>query len=209
VMGTSMFLEDFAPVAVHYRRLWCGQPAALWGAGDPSALISNNQGVQTTKVADILAEHGVTPVSQSHANSVEAQFGAIQSLGRYMRRLALDGDPAFLVNPRGMLISVERGVVKHTPMEFVADGFEAGFVWSDRVIAGQKAGIRQAKNDGLYDHAQRALHYGVLAYEPAQPTKEDAAKQQRRDIRRAQVDDDPDDRPRRVMRVGSAGRGGY
>jgi len=207
VMGTKMFLEDFAPIVDTYRRQWCPNPLDIWAAGDPSALDSNNQGVRTTKVRDVLADHGIFPQSQPFANSVEAQFNAIQSVGRFMRRIALDGQPAFQVNPRAMLVSVEQGQVKHTPMPFVADAFEAGFVWSDKAALGMKAGIRQAKNDGLYDHGQRALNYGVIAFEPAQPTQVTLAKQERRELKRAQMDHDPaDGRRGRNVRIG---RGGY
>lgn len=203
VMGQSMFLEDFAPVAAHYRHLWCPSPLTIWGVGDPSALVSNNQGVQTTKVADILAGHQVHLQSQAHANTLEAQFGAIQAMGRYMRRMAMDGHPALAVNPRAVLVSVEQGVVRHQPMAFVADGFEAGFVWSDRAIPGLKAGMRQAKNDGLYDHAQRSINYLMIAHEPAQPTQASVKRTEAQALRRAQHE------PERVVHEAGRRRGGY
>ena len=205
VMGSGMFLEDFAPVVAHYRRLWCPNPLRIDATGDPSALDSNNQGVRTTAVRDILAGHGIYPSSRPYANTVEAQFNAIQTIGAFMRRLALDGGHAFQVNPRAVLVSVERGEVKHTAMPFLVDGFEAGFVWSDKAVLGMKVGVRQAKNDGLYDHGQRACNYTAIEFEPAQPTQQSLQKQQLRELKRAQADYDPDD----VRRVGRRGRGGY
>jgi hypothetical protein len=205
IMGHDMYLEDFVPQVLHYRAQWCGTPSEVWSVGDPAGLDVSNQGTETTKVRDILTAHGIQAISQSHANRPEVRYQAIQSIGGMMRRLALDGQPAFLVNPRAVV--VDRAGAKSAT--FVVDGFEAGYVWDTRAVVGASGTIRRPKKDGYYDHAQNASEYVALAYVGAHPSVHDSVKLQKRELRRAQVDDDPDDRPRRGLRVGAVGRGGY
>ena len=65
-----------------------------------------------------------------------------------------------------------------------------------------------AVEDGyVVANSQRALNYGVIAFEPAQPTQQTLAKLERREFIRSQRDHDPADLPRR-RRVGGYG-GGY
>lgn len=206
VMGSDLFLEDFAPIALTYRNRWCPSPLEVWSVGDPAGLDISNQGTETTKVRDILAEHGVAPVSQPHANRPEIRFQATQTIGAFMRRFALDGDPAFAVHPRAILVDGQ-GLAR--PATFHSDGFEAGYVWDTRVLIGLSANIRRPKKDGYYDHFQNTGEYVALAFAPgAQPTKDAADKAARKAQRRAQRDEDPDAAPRRrAVRLG--GRGGY
>jgi hypothetical protein len=209
VMGSDMYLEDFAPIALRYRGEWCRDPMEVWSVGDPAGLDVSNQGTVTTKVRDILAMHGVHPISQSHANRPEVRYQAIQTIGGLMRRLALDGRPSLLCVPDRQVIVSQDGA-KETP--FLTDGFEAGYVWDTRQLVGVSAQIRRPKKDGTYDHSQNATEYIALAFGgEAQPTQADVAKIARREQRRAQVDYDPDDPPRgrRRVTVGISGRGGY
>jgi hypothetical protein len=209
VMGEDVYLEDFVPIALRYRGEWCPDPLEVWSVGDPAGLDITNQGTQTSKVRDILAAHGVTPISQSHANRPEVRYGATQVIAGQMRRLALDGEPAFLARDRSVIVRA-RGA---EPNPFAVDGFEAGYVWDTRQVVGLAANIRRPKKDGFYDHCQNTAEYIVLAFGgEAQPTQADVAKMARRELRRAQVDDDPDDPPRggrRRVSVGIGGRGGY
>ncbi len=210
VMGHNVFLEDFAPVAMGYRQEWFKQPLEVWSVGDPSGLEANNQGVRETKVRDILAQHGSFPTSQTHANRPEVRYQAIQTVSGLMRRMALDGEPSFACSPRGIYLARgSDGRVTPTPSSFMADGFEAGYVWDSRQLIGVSSNIRRPKKDGYYDHGMNGVEYGALAFlGNAMPTQADVAKAERRSVRLAQTDYDPDVPSRRHRRM-SVGRGGY
>lgn len=208
VMGHNLYLEDFAPIALTYRNRWCPHPMIVQSTGDPAGLDISNQGTQTTKVRDILAEHGVAPTSISSANRPEVRFQATQAISAYMRRFALDGRPAFLVSPRAIEVD-SKGVAR--PASFHLDGFEAGYVWDTRAVIGLSANIRRPRKDGYYDHFQNTAEYVALEAVPgAQPTQEDADRAARAEQRRAQMDTDDDEAPRsRRQRSGVGRRGGY
>jgi hypothetical protein len=194
VMGHNLYLEDFAPIAMGYRAQWCPNPQEVWTTGDPAGAAASSQGLSST-VVDILAEHG--------ANQPEIRYQAIQGVSQYMRRTALDGKPAFRINPRAAVVSVDG--VKNIP--FLADGFEAGYVWDTRALIGTKANIRRPRKDGFYDHGQNGVEYVQIAFGVAQPTQQSVAKFERQAVSRSQRDYDEDDMRRRRGR--SSGRGGY
>lgn len=206
VMGTDMFLEDFVPAALAVRAEWIGRASEWWSCGDPAGLDQSNQGTRTTKVRDILAAHGVLPVSVPNANQPEQRYQAIQTAGAFMRRVALDGQPAFRVSPRACVLSK----AGRASASFLADGFEAGYVWDDRrlVSVGNRGAIRVPKKDGYYDHAQNGVEYATLSYGPASPTTRDEAASDRRASVRGPRDTDPADGGYGA-RVSTARRGGY
>ena len=120
--------------------------------------------------------------------------------------------PAFLIAPRAVIVD-SAGVA--TESGFHVDGFEAGYVWDQRALAGLAANIRRPKKDGFYDHFQNTAEYVALAFAPgAQPTGVDVAKAARAAVRRSQQDDDEADGPknprgRRVRGTVAGSRGGY
>lgn len=202
VMGQNMFLEDFVPAALQFRAEWCPNPLTIHSTGDPAGLDITNQGVEVSKVRDVLAQHKVHPISDERmksANRPEVRYQAQQVIGQYMRRFALDGKPAFLIHPRAVILKASGPM--HTP--FAADGYEAGYVWDGRARVGMSANLRLAKKDGYYDHYQNTEEYAAIAFAPAQPTQQTQKKAEAAALRRAQYDGEP---PRR-REVGS--RGGY
>lgn len=204
VMGTDMFLEDFVPAALAIRSQWIGRASEWWSCGDPAGLDQSNQGTKTTKVREILAAHGVLPISVPNANQPEMRYQAIQTAGAFMRRFALDGQPAFRLHPRAAVLSKDG----RTDASFLVDGFEAGYVWDDRrlVSAGNRGAIRVPKKDGYFDHGQNGVEYAVLSYGPATPTTSEQARRATRDAVNGPRDHDPADRGDAHRR---SSRGGY
>lgn len=186
VMGKDMSLDQFAPVALYYRELWCGKVAEVLSTGDPAGIAESSQGLPGS-VSDILDTVGVAIQGCTGGNAPEVRDRAIKSIASYMNRVALDGGPAFLVSERGML--VQPGA-DPKPMPFLADGFEAGYVWDERQFYGPRVNIRRPRKDGTYDHGQNCVEYGVLAFGPGMPTQDDLDAHERRALRRAQHDPD-------------------
>ena len=92
-------------------------------------------------------------------------------------------------------------------MSVLVDGFEAGYVWDERSLAATSSpNTRRPKKDGFYDHTQNCHEYIELAFGAAQPSKQIVKQDDRRALKRLQVDDHPIDRARRRVQVG---RGGY
>jgi hypothetical protein len=204
VMGHNLYLEDFAPIAMGYRAQWCPNPMEVWSTGDPAGLMASNQGLSST-VSQILSEQGVALKRIDGANQPEIRYQAIQAISQYMRRTALDGNPAFRIHPRAAVVSADG--VKHLP--FLVDGFEAGYVWDTRQIIGTKAGVRRPKKDGYYDHGQNCCEYVQIGFGVSQPTQTSVKLNERRALRHAQRDEDVYDRRVRIQTTRTSGRGGY
>jgi hypothetical protein len=188
VMGQAMFLEDFVPAALQYRQRWCPRPLTISSTGDPAGLDVTNQGTRISKVREVLASHGVTPTAIASMNTPEMRYDAIQATGGYMRRMALDGEPAFRLHPRCVVLTADGA----EDASFTVDGYEGGYVWSDVVLRGRQT-FRVPKKDGYYDHFQNTNEYGVLMHGPGLVTQEGLARVERREERRRQQDRDPAD----------------
>jgi hypothetical protein len=155
VMGINLFLEDFVPAVLGIRQQWLGNVTDFWDCGDPSGLDITNQGTRSSKVRDILAGFGIFPRSEVGSNRPETRTEAIQTIGGYMRRDALDGQPAFRLHPRAMVVSSAGA----EPASFLVDGFEAGYVWDPKPRMSLTRTVRVPKKDGYFDHC---LHGDTL-----------------------------------------------
>lgn len=203
VMGENMFLEDFVPAALVYRAQWCPRALRFNTTGDPAGLDQTNQGVQVSKIRDILASHDIYPVTRSDANRPDVRYQAIQQQAARMRRLAFGGQPAFQLNPRCIVLTQEGP----RTASFTVDGYEAGYIWGDRAVIGRQT-VRIPKKDGYYDHFQNTCEYAEMSSgAPSQSTVEEIARAERVAVKDQQRD--PVDRrlssPLRTHRQ----RGGY
>lgn len=202
VMGRDMFVEDFVPAALQYRSKWFSNPMEVHTIGDPAGVRPDSRGSSADMVS-ILAELGIDLVTMPGANSVEARYAVIQAASQYMKRRALDGEEAFIVCPR----QIELSNLGPTPSEFITDGFEAGYIWDNRIVHGKGRTIRVPKKDNYYDHFMNTFEYAGQAFSPAQPTQDTVEKAERAALRRSQEDADPDDERGGGRR--RSGGGGY
>lgn len=211
MMGEDIFLEDFAPLALAQRAQWFGRPFDVQACCDPAGAQANSLGSAITGVRALQNVLGYTPRTVATSNSPDTRSFAIQSLAAYMRRQAIKGGEAFQVDPvRWRVVSQSQA----RSDAFGPDGFEAGYVWDDRVVrtAGGKP-IQVPKKDGYYDHSQNDCEYLIVNFGPVMPTQQDERKIEREMIKRAQLDVDPDDLSVRLASRGRARgrlrRGGY
>jgi hypothetical protein len=166
VMGASMFIEDFCPIALQYRAQWFPRILEVQCTGDPAGESFSPHGVATSAV-DVLRKNGIVVRVVPNANRVDRRDVAIQTIAGYMRRVTPQG-PAFKIAPRFAIVT-KRGT-NATPV--LLDGFEAGYVWDTKSTASTaNPSTRRPLKDGFYDHAQNATEYIILAFGPAAGVK--------------------------------------
>ena len=167
VMGGSMFIEEFCPIALQYRAQWFPRILEVKSTGDPAGESFSPHGVATSAV-DVLRKNGVVVRLVPSANRVDRRDVAIQSIAPgYMRRITPQG-PAFKVAPR-FIVVIKRGTTS-TPV--LVDGFEAGYVWDTKSTATtSNPNTRRPLKDGFYDHSQNGCEYVMLAFGPASGVK--------------------------------------
>jgi len=173
VMGQDMFLEDFLPIVKELRGLWFPKIQAVQTCCDPAGSHQSSQGLRYTAV-QLLQEAGWAPTWKENANSPDTREAVIERLAGHMRRRTGSGE-AFSVNndPSHWLLVNDDGP---QPMGFLADGFEAGYVWSEHFVSVGRKQIRQPKKDGWYEHGQNCAEYLELNFGAEQMTQEDEDK---------------------------------
>jgi hypothetical protein len=85
-----------------------------------------------------------------------------------MRKRAADRGEAFVVNAdpeRWLTISASATV----PDRFLADGFEAGYVWDEHMVSVNNKQVRRPKKDGWYEHGQNCAEYLEANFGAAPP----------------------------------------
>jgi hypothetical protein len=215
IMGEDIYLEDFVPLALMQRAQWFPRPLDVLACCDPAGAQANSLGSSVTGVRALADLLGYTPRSVATSNTPDVRSYTIQTQAAYMRRRAIKGGEAFQIDPvRWRVIGQQQA----RSDAFGPDGFEAGYVWDDRVVrtAGGKP-IQVPKKDGYYDHFQNVCEYLIANFGPAMPTQKDEQTIERQILKRAQQDLDPDDRAgrrggRHIGGIGSRGtsrRGGY
>lgn len=152
-LGDRQFIDEVVPVIADLRQELFGGVSELRVCCDPAGV--QGQGVRHTNV-DVLNTHlrdvygpGVGAKYVTNANRPPQREWAIQQASNHMTRL-VQGRPALLVHPR---------------CQNIVDGFEAGYVYDDRVFTqGATPNIRRPKKDGYYDHLQNTVEYVALNY---------------------------------------------
>ena len=76
----------------------------------------------------------------------------VERLAALMRRRAADRQEALVVSDseRWLRVSVQATLVDR----FLADGFEAGYVWDEHMVSVANKQVRRPKKDGWYEHGQ-------------------------------------------------------
>lgn len=191
IMGTGestlvegMFLEDFIPLAKQYRADWFPEVAAIRSCCDPAGTHYNSQGTRYTGLS-ILKQEGINPIWRENSNAPDVRIAVIDRVAGHMRRRTAGGTEAFGVNddPEMWLRVSSDGPVND---QFLADGCEAGYVWSAHEVSVGSKKVRVPKKDGWFEHGQNCLEYLELNFGADKPTQEDEDKRAERRRRRAQ-----------------------
>jgi hypothetical protein len=159
VMGQDLFLEDFAPIALRYRASWFPEVPYHMEACDPAGAHDNSQGVRQNGI-EVLKSLGFHARYKENSNAPDVRLAMVERLAGLMRKRTPQGE-AFGVeaNPDRWLL-VSQDTAKAWP--FLADGFEAGYVWDEHYVSVGSKQVRKPKKDGWYEHGQNCLHGDTL-----------------------------------------------
>ncbi len=177
ILGMQMYLEDFLPVGLRYMRDWFGDPMEVRWCIDPAGASDNSQGVRVNGTT-ILERHGIQAQFIPNSNAPDVRHEMIERHAALMRKRTATGE-AFAINNE-QFIRVSEGNV--TTDKFLADGFEAGYVWDDHFVSVGSKQMRKAKKDGWYEHGQNAaeyleLNFGGIPYKRPKPRVSKPARQ--------------------------------
>jgi hypothetical protein len=161
-----MYLEDFLPLVFQNRREWFPNPVEIRTCCDPAGAADNSHGVRSNGLL-VLKAHGFHPRFDKNSNAPDVRLAMIERSAGHMRRRTPQGE-AFQIQPDRWLRASTDAIV---PWRFLADGFEAGYVWDDHFVSVGSKQIRKPKKDGWFEHGQNCheyleLNFGLTPYKP-------------------------------------------
>ena len=187
ILGQNLFLKDFVPILLQWRATWFPNPMQVLTCCDPAGSHNNSQGIDQNGVS-VLKDYGLTPVFDQSANAPAIRSAMVERIGAYMRTRTAQGE-AFGINDKNwMLISADT----IRPWKFLAEGFEAGYVWDEHFVSVGSKQIRKPKKDGWYEHGQNCAEYLELSFGGRQRSVEqrerEAARLANQALQRSQRD---------------------
>ena len=161
ILGQSLYLDDFLDIVLSHQAQWFPHPAELRLCCDPAGAADTSHG--TSGAVAVLRAKNLRPVYIEDANSPAVRLAAVERMASQMRRRSADRSEAFMVNsdPERWLTISEKATV---PDKFLADGFEAGYVWDEHMVSVGNKQVRRPKKDGWYEHGQNAAEYLELNF---------------------------------------------
>lgn len=188
VKGERLFLEDFAPKVLEIRERWFTAGLALarvrgddgvWTWCDPNGA-TNTSGSDTTAVS-ILEGYSVHARYDGHANHAPIRATAIQVLGGFMRRVAKDGSPAFLMHPRCLeLVRNKYGDLEERESRLMVSAFKVGYVWSELAASDAHPNVRKPQKGTRYDDLMNSGEYVVIGMKLTVPSQQEILSATRR-----------------------------
>lgn len=168
ILGQDLYLEDFLPLVKQWRGRWFPEPCEVRTCCDPAGVSDNSQGTKNSGVG-ILKQHGFRPKWRKNANSPAIRLAMVERTAGRMRRRTPGGAECFVVakDERWLRLSTEQVVEDR----FLADGYEAGYVWDPHLVSVGNKQVRRPKKDGWYEHGQNCAEYLELTFgsDPAPP----------------------------------------
>ena len=160
ILGQQLYLDDFCDIVLRYRAEWFPN-AMVRECCDPAGTVDTSHG--TKGAYTTLNAKGIRPVSLPDSNSPAMRLAAVERLAAQMRKRAADRQEAFAINsdPERWLVISEKSTV---PDRFLADGFEAGYVWDEHMVSVGNKQVRKPKKDGWYEHGQNCAEYLELNF---------------------------------------------
>lgn len=166
ILGQQLYLDDFCDILLRFRANWFPN-ALVRECCDPAGTVDTSHG--THGAYKTLEAKGIRPVSIPDSNSPGTRLAAVERMAAQMRKRAANREEAFVVSnsDRWLRISEQSTVVDR----FLADGFEAGYVWDEHLVSVNNKQVRKPKKDGWYEHGQNCAEYLELNFglEPPKP----------------------------------------
>jgi hypothetical protein len=156
ILGQNLYLDDFLDIVLTHRQQWFPHPIEYKECCDPAGAADTSHG--TTGALKALRDKGIKPMYVPDSNSPAVRLAMVERMASQMRKRAADRSEAFVVNAnsdRWLTISENTTV----PDRFLADGFEAGYVWDEHMVSVGNKQVRKPKKDGWYEHGQNCAEY--------------------------------------------------
>lgn len=167
VKGSDVFLELFAPKVLEIRRRLFGADSnyELRAWCDPTGARGNG-GLQFTPVTllndlGVYAKPARASEGSADGNDPEVRDKAIQTLGGYMHRYAVDGSQAFEVSPLCIELEYREGVWQEKETSLLITALEVGYIWSKSPPSDAFPNLRKPQKGTRFDDLMNALEYIV------------------------------------------------
>lgn len=166
ILGQDLYLDDFIAIVLRYLSEWFSGANVEW-CSDPAGAADTSHGTQGA--IKTLRAHGIQPRYVEDSNSPGLRIALIERIASHMRRRGADRAEAFVVSDsdRWLVISERSTVIDR----FLADGFEAGYVWDEHMVSVGNKQVRKPKKDGWYEHGQNCVEYLEANFGSAPPKK--------------------------------------
>lgn len=178
ILGQDFYLDDFCDVVLRYRSAWFPGVREYLYCCDPAGAADTSHG--TPGGLRILETKGLWPMRfLPDSNSPAVRLAMIERIAAQMRKRAADRTEAFMVSNSDRWLRIS--TTSTTVDRFLADGFEAGYVWDEHMISVGRKQVRKPRKDGWYEHGQNCAEYleanfgaspvKVKAEAPAEPAR--------------------------------------
>jgi hypothetical protein len=160
ILGQQLYLDDFLDLAQQKFTEWFPEAMIEWCC-DPAGASDTSHG--TEGAVKILKTKNIRPRYKPDSNSPAVRLAVVERIAAQMRRRTADRLEAFAVNSdasKWLTIS-ENSTVED---RFLADGFEAGYVWDEHMVSVGNKQVRKPKKDGWYEHGQNCTEYLELNF---------------------------------------------
>ena len=166
ILGQNMYLDDFLDLVLNLRAQWFPSPVEILECCDPAGAADTSHG--TAGAVKTLREKGIRPRFVPDSNSPAIRLAMVERQASHMRKRAADREEAFVVNAdpdRWLTISAQSTSTER----FLADAFEAGYVWDEHMVSVGNKQVRKPKKDGWYEHGMNCSEYLELNFGTAPP----------------------------------------
>lgn len=155
VLGQNLYLDDFLDVAQGKLADWFPGAQVQWCC-DPAGASDTSHGTQGA--VKILRAKGIVPRYRPDSNSPAIRLAMVERMASQMRKRAADRSEACVINgdSEHWLTISEHATV---PDRFLADAFEAGYVWDEHMVSVGNKQVRKPKKDGWYEHGMNCAEY--------------------------------------------------
>lgn len=166
ILGQQLYLGDFLDICLRHLTHWFPEAMQVWCC-DPAGTVDTSQG--THGAYKTLQEKGIVCRSIPDSNSPATRLAAVERMAAKMRQRTANREEAIVVSSadRWLRISEQSTV----PDRFLADGFEAGYVWDEHMVSVNNKQVRKPKKDGWYEHGQNCAEYLELNFGNTPPKK--------------------------------------
>lgn len=168
ILGQDMYLDDFVQVVLLQRAEWFPHAQEFRECCDPAGAQDTSQG--TVGAVERLKGFGIHPRFEPDSNSPAVRLQTVETIASHLRKRAANGAEGVIIadNPgRWLRVSADAII----PDPFLADAFEAGYVWDVHMVSVNNKPMRKPKKDGWYEHGMNCIEYLEINF-GAKPPKD-------------------------------------